>query len=75
MTFVRDFFEELNDNVKGALYLVDKSSLKPMGIGTIRFKLPRFLDFFLHDVLYLLELRMNLLFRVHLKTNPYYSHV
>jgi hypothetical protein len=45
MNFWRDFFEELNDNVEGAVNFVDGSSLKPMGIGTIRLKLlgfPRF---------------------------------
>jgi hypothetical protein len=56
MTFQRDFFEYFNDNVDGIVYFVDKSSLKPSGIGTIRLKLPGLLDFLLHDVLYLPEL-------------------
>jgi hypothetical protein len=60
MTFQRDFFEELNENVDGAVSFVDGSSLKPMGIGTIRLKLLGFLDFLLHNVLYLPELQKEL---------------
>jgi hypothetical protein len=64
--FQRDFFEELNDNVEGVVNFADGSSLKPMGIGTIKLKLPGFLDFLLHDVLYLPELWRNLLSLVHI---------
>jgi len=53
MTFTRDFFEEFNENVDGVLYFVDKSKLKPSGLGTIKLKLPGLLDFVLHHVLYL----------------------
>jgi hypothetical protein len=51
MTFQRDFFEDFND----------KSSNKPLRFGTIGLKLPGLPDFLLHNVLYLLELRRNLL--------------
>jgi hypothetical protein len=61
MNFQRDFFEDFNDNVDGIVYFVDKSILKPFGISTISLKLPGLLNFLLHDVLYLLELRRNLL--------------
>eukprot|EP00253_Pinus_taeda_P009682 PITA_09682 len=44
----------------------DKSKLKPSGLGTIRLKLPGLPDILLHDVLYLLELRRNLLSLVHI---------
>jgi len=30
MTLWRDLFQELNDNVEGAVYFVDRSSLKPI---------------------------------------------
>jgi hypothetical protein len=53
MTFRRDIYEDLNDNVHGIVYFVDKSSLEPSGIGTIKLKLPWLRDFLLHDVLYL----------------------
>jgi len=66
MTFQRDFFEELNDNVEGAVNFVDGSSLKPMRIGTIKLKLLGFSDFPLHNVLYLLELWRNLLSLLHI---------
>jgi hypothetical protein len=56
MTFRIDFFEDFNDNVDGIVYFADKSSLKLSRIGTIKLKLPRFPDFLLDDVLYLLEL-------------------
>eukprot|EP00253_Pinus_taeda_P023217 PITA_23217 len=61
MTFRRDFFEELTDNVDGVVYFADKSKLKPSGLGTIKLKLPSLPDFLLHDVLYLPKLRRNLL--------------
>jgi hypothetical protein len=35
VTFWRIFFEYFNENVDGIFYFVDKSSLKPLGIGTI----------------------------------------
>ena len=68
MTFRRYFFEEFADNVDGAVYFTDKSKLKPLGLGTIRLKLPGLPDFFLHDVLYLPQLRRNLLSLVHIRS-------
>jgi hypothetical protein len=56
MTFRRDLYEDLNDNVDGIVYFVDKSSLKPLGIDTFVLKLLGFPYFVLHDVLYLPEL-------------------
>jgi hypothetical protein len=75
MTFRRDFFENFNDNVDGIVYFVDKSSLKPSRIGTVRLKLPIFLDFLLHDVLYLPELRRNLLSLVHIQQQGHSIHI
>jgi hypothetical protein len=60
MNFWRDFFEELNDNVDGAVNFVDGFILKHSGIDTIWLKLLGFLEFLLHNVLYLPELRRNL---------------
>ena len=67
MTFKRDFFEEFTDNVDRAVYFADKSKLKPSGLGTIRLKMPGLPDFLLHDVLYLPELRRNMLSLVHIR--------
>eukprot|EP00253_Pinus_taeda_P024709 PITA_24709 len=44
-----------------------KSKLKPSGLGTIRLKLPGLPDFLLHHVLYLPQLRRNLLSLVHIR--------
>jgi len=75
MNFRRDFFEEFTDNVDGAVYFVDKSKLKPSRCGTIRLKLPGILGFLLQDVLYLLELRRNLLFLVHIHQQGHSNHI
>jgi hypothetical protein len=75
MTFWKDFFKELNDNVEGAVYFVDRSSLKPAKIGTIKLKLPGFQDFLLHDVFYLPELRRNLMSIVHIQQQGHSIHM
>jgi hypothetical protein len=67
MAFQRELFEYFNHNVDGMVYFVDKSSLKPSGIGTIKLKLPGLLDFILQNVLYILELRRNLLYLVQIR--------
>lgn len=67
MTFRKDFFKELDDNVDGDVYFAAKSSLKPKGIGTIWLKVPGFLDFLLQNVLYPLELQGNLLSLVQIR--------
>ena len=67
MTFQRDFFEYFSDNVDGIVYFLDKSSIKPFIFDTIRLKLLGFLNFLLHDVLYLPELWRSLLSVVHIQ--------
>ena len=67
MNFMRFIFEEFTDNVDGVVYFVDKSKLKPSRLGTIRLKLLGLPEFLLHDVLYLPELRRNLLSLVHIR--------
>ena len=66
MTHRKDFFEEFTDNFDGAIYFADQSKLKPSGLGTIRLKLPSLPDFLLHHVLYLPQLKRNLLSLVHI---------
>jgi hypothetical protein len=56
MTFQREFFEDLNENVHGIVYFSNKSSLKPSRMGTIRLKFLGLPDFILCDVLYFPEL-------------------
>jgi hypothetical protein len=67
MTFRIDFFEDFDDNVDIVVYFANRSSLKPLGMGTIRLKLHGLLDFLLYNVLYLLELQRNLFSFVHIK--------
>jgi hypothetical protein len=57
MTFRKDFFEDLNDNVDGVVYFAGNSNLKPSRIGTIGLKFFGLPDFLPHNVLYLLELK------------------
>jgi len=61
MIFQRDFFEELNFDIDGVVHFANRSQLKPFGIGSIRIQLPGYPYFLLHNVLYLPELRCNLL--------------
>jgi hypothetical protein len=75
MTFRRDFFEDFDENVDGIVHFADRSSLKPLGMGTIRLKLPELLDFLLHNVLYLLELQRNLLSLVHIGQQGHFVHM
>ena len=45
MTFRRDLFEQLSDNIDGVVYFVDNSQIKPSGIGSIHLKIPRLSDY------------------------------
>jgi hypothetical protein len=75
MTFRRDFFEDLNDNVDGIVYFADKSNLKPSTIGTIRLKFLGLLNFLLHNVLYLPELKRSLLSLVLIRQQGHSVHM
>lgn len=48
MTFWKDFFEDLSNNVDGVIYFGNTSSLKPSRLGTTKLKLSGLLDFLLH---------------------------
>ena len=61
MTFRKDYFEEINETINVIFYFVDKSSLKPKGMGTIRLKMPGIPHFLLKNVLYLPGLQRSLL--------------
>ena len=52
VTFRKDFFETFSDQIDGVVHLVDKSQLKPLGIGSVRLKLSGLADYILIDVLY-----------------------
>jgi hypothetical protein len=57
------------------VHFADKSSLKPSGIGTIRLKLLGLLDFLLHNVLYLPELKRSLLSLVLIRQQGHSVHM
>ena len=44
MTFRKYFFETFSAKNDGVVYFVDKSQLKPSRIGSVRLKLPRYVD-------------------------------
>ena len=75
MTHIKDFFEDFTDNVDGVVYFVDQSKIKPSGLGTIRLKLPGLPDFLLHHVLYLPQLKRNLLSLVHIHQQGHSIHM
>eukprot|EP00253_Pinus_taeda_P008830 PITA_08830 len=75
MTFRRYFFEEFIDNVDGVVYFADKSKLKPSELGTIKLKLPGIPNFLLHHVLYLPQLRINLLSLVQIHQQGHSIHM
>eukprot|EP00253_Pinus_taeda_P024998 PITA_24998 len=75
VTHRKDFFEDFTDNVDGAVYFADQSKIKPSGLGTIRLKLPGLLDFLMHYVLYLPQLKRNLLPLVHIRQQGHSIHM
>eukprot|EP00253_Pinus_taeda_P002429 PITA_02429 len=75
MTRRKDFFEDFTDNVDGAVYFADQSKIKPSGLGTIRLKLPGLPDFLLDHVLYLPQLKRNLLSLVHIRQQRHSIHM
>jgi len=75
MNFRRYSFEEFTNSVDGAVYFVDKSKLKPSGLGTIRLKFPGLPYFLLHDVLYIPNMRRNLFSLVHIFQQGHSIHM
>ena len=54
--FRKYFFQELNDNVDGVVYFLNKPNIKPKGIEIIMLKFFRFTDFLVDNFLYLPKL-------------------
>jgi len=75
MTHRKDFFEDFTDNVDGVVYFADQSKIKPSGLGTIRLKLPGLSNFLLDHVLYLPQLKRNLLSLVHIRQQGHSIHM
>eukprot|EP00253_Pinus_taeda_P008003 PITA_08003 len=62
-------------NDTNQVYFADQSKIKPSGLGTIRLKLPGLPDFLLHHVLYLPQLKRNLLSLVHIRQHGHSIHM
>ena len=75
MTFRRDCFDTFSDHIDGIVYFVDKSHLKPSGIGSIRLKLPIIADYILHDVLYIPQLKRNLMSLIQVRQQGHSIHI
>lgn len=75
MTFRKYFFEIFNDQVDGVVYFVDKSQLKPSGIGSVRLKLPGLSYYILSNVLYLPQLKRNLTSLVNIRQHGHSIHM
>ena len=75
MTHRKDFFEDFTANVDGVVYFADQSKIKPSGLGTIRLKLPGLSEFLLDHVLYLPQLKRNLLSLVHICQQGHSIHM
>jgi len=75
MTFQRYFFEDFDDNVYGVVYFANRSSIKPLGMGTIKLNFPRLTDFLLCNVLYLPKLQRILLSLVHIRKQGHFVHM
>ena len=56
-------------------YTADQSKIKPSRLGTIRLKLPGLPNFLLHHVIYLPQLKRNLLSLVHIHQKGHSIHM
>ena len=75
MTFRKDFFETFSDQIDGVVHLEDKSQLKPSGICFVRLKLSGLADYILFDVLYVPQLKRNLISLVQIRQQNHSVHM
>ena len=75
MTLRRDFFETFSNHIDGIVYFADKSQLKPSGIGSIQLRLPGLVDYILHDVLYIPQLKRNQMSLIHIRQQGHSIHM
>ena len=75
MTFRKDFFETFSDQIDGVVHLADKSQLKTSGIGSVRLKLSRLADYILFDILYVPQLKRNLISLVQIRQQNHSIHM
>ena len=76
MTFRRDCFETFSNHINGIVYFAHKSQLKPSGIRSIRLCLQGLVDYILTDVLYIPQLKRNLMpSHTYQAARPFYTYV
>lgn len=63
---IKEVFERLNENIDYIMYFVNKTSLKSSKFGIVKLKFLESSNFLLHDVLYIPNLKSNLLYVVHI---------
>jgi hypothetical protein len=75
MTFRRNCFETFSNQIDGIVHFSDKSKLKPSGIGSIRLRLPGLVDYIFHDVLYIPQLKINMISLIHISHQGHSIHM
>jgi hypothetical protein len=75
MAFKKYFFETCNDQMDGVVYFPKKSQLKPSRIGSVRLELLGCVDYILHDVIYIPQLKRNLMSLIHIRHQGHSIHV
>ena len=75
MKFRKDFFVMFSDQIDGVVHLEDKSQLKPSWIGSVRLRLSRLVDYILSDVLYVPQLKRNLISLVKIRQQNHSIHM
>ena len=75
MTFRKHFFETFSDQIDGVVNLADKSQLKPSGIGSVRLKLSGLADYILSNVLYVPQLKRDLISLVQIRQQEHSIHM
>ena len=75
MTFRKDFFETFSDQIDGVVYLANNSQLKPSRIGFVKLKLSGLADYILSDVLYVPQLKKNLVSLVQIRQQDHSIHM
>ena len=75
MAFKKELFVKFSDQIDGVVHLADKSQLKPSGIGSVRLKLSGLADYILSDVLYVPQLKRNLISIVQIRQQDHSIHM
>ena len=75
MTFRNNLFETFSDQIDGVIHLEDKSQLKHLRIGFVILKLTGLADYILFDILYVPQLKRNLISLVQIRQQDHSIHM